>query len=60
VVTLRWFPWSSYLALGVMVLLLLAMAVTPSMRPDLYCSGFAILAAMGAAHVAHSRSRRAR
>lgn len=60
VATLRRFPWSSYLALGVMVSLLMAMAVTPPMRPDLYCSGLAILAATGAAHVVHSKSRRAR
>jgi GABA permease len=55
-----WFPWSSCLALGVMVTLLMAMAVTPSLRPDLYFSGLAILAATGAAHVVHSEPRRAR
>ena len=55
-----WFPWSSCLALGVMVTLLVAMAVTPSLRPDLYFSGLAILAATGAAHVVHSEPRRAR
>jgi L-asparagine transporter-like permease len=59
-VRLGWFPWSSCLALGVMVTLLVAMAVTPSLRPDLYFSGLAILAVTGAAHVVHSEPRRAR
>ena len=55
-----WLPWSSYLALGIMVTLLLAMAVTPAMRPDLYCSGVVLLAATVASACLYSAPRRAR
>lgn len=53
-------PWSSYLALGIMVTLLMAMAVTPAMRPDLVCSGLALLAATIVSAWLYSAPRRAR
>jgi GABA permease len=44
-VKLGGFPWGSYVALSIMAILLLAMAVTPALRADLYFSGLALLTA---------------
>jgi AAT family amino acid transporter/GABA permease len=43
-----WFPWANYLALAGMAAVLVAMALTPEMRPDLRASVLSFLVAMGA------------
>lgn len=50
-------PWGSYLALSIMLMLLFAMVMTPSLRPNLYFSGLAVLAVTVAAQIVHSRGR---
>ena len=43
-----WFPWANYLALAGMAAVLVAMALTPAMRPDLRASVLSFLVAVGA------------
>ncbi len=57
--TMWWFPWANYLALGGMAAVLVGMALTPEMTRDLYLSVLSLLIAAGAFLVV-DRRRRAR
>ena len=52
-----WFPWANYLALVGMAAVLVAMALTPQMRPDLRTSVLSFLVAVGAFLVVDARRR---
>jgi len=54
-----WFPWANYLALAGMAAVLIAMALTPEMRPDLRTSVYSFLVAVGA-YLAVDARRKAR
>ena len=46
--TMWWFPWANYLALAGMAAVLIAMALTADMRPQLQASVLSFLVAVGA------------
>jgi L-asparagine transporter-like permease len=52
-----WFPWGNYLALAGMAAVLVAMALTPEMRPDLRASVLSLLIAVGAFLVVDARRK---
>jgi L-asparagine transporter-like permease len=45
------FPWASYLAVGAMVAVLVAMAVTPAHASELWVSVLSVAVALGAYYV---------
>ncbi len=55
--TMWWFPWANYLALAGMAAVLVAMALTPEMRPDLRASVVSFLVASGAFLVVDARRK---
>jgi L-asparagine transporter-like permease len=55
--TMWFFPWADYLALGGMAAVLIAMALTPDMQQDLKASVLSLAAALGAFYFVNSRRR---
>jgi len=51
------FPWANYLAIGGMIAVLVAMALTPEMQRDLRVSVLSLLVAYGAFRIVDSRRR---
>ncbi len=52
-----WFPWANYLALGGMAAVVVAMALTPEMRPDLRASVLSVIIAVGAFLIVDARRK---
>jgi len=55
--TMWFFPWADYLALGGMAAVLIAMALTPDMQQDLKASVLSLAVALGAFYFVNSRRR---
>ena len=55
--TMWFFPWADYLALGGMAAVLIAMALTPDMQQDLKASVLSFAVALGAFYFVNSRRR---
>ena len=55
--TMWFFPWADYLALGGMAAVLIAMALTPDMQQDLKASVLSFAVALGAFYLVNSRRR---